>query len=118
MGHLDLTRQGQKSTKAYLQRAPPSAIPLNNDMKPLVEAADTYLLDDGDVFDSDEIQNIYMLLVPVEDVCSADATGKFPFTSRRGHKYILIFDWQGYVHSEPLESLSAVAYAKAYTRAY
>jgi hypothetical protein len=112
MGHLDLTRQGQKSTKAHIQWLPAPALPLSDDSQTTASGFD------DDVYNPEEIQDIYMLLVPVKDICSADATGKFPFTSRRGHKYCLIFDWQNYVHSEPLESLSKVSYVNAYKRAY
>ena len=85
-GHLDLTRQGQRSTKAP------------NDVGPAVPIADE------DSVSDDDYNNVYIHLMPVSEVHSSDLTGRFPVKSRTGCEYLLVSVNNGYVHVEPVAS--------------
>ncbi len=93
---MNQTRQGQHSTK---QSKPAAASP----------SADT---------SSDFSHSFFARTLPVTELAHADATGRFPFTSRTGTKYVLVIVWGNYIHLEPLPDRSAAAYVAAYRRAF
>jgi hypothetical protein len=96
-GHLDLTRQGQHSTKRirFAIDEPP--------------AADEPLLPDPALA-------CFTCIQAISDAIHSDATGRFPVPSRRGNNYILISVYAGYVHTESLPSRNAASYVAAFKR--
>ena len=94
-GHMKQTKQGVRSTKIVDEDAM-----LGINQQPGVKHKDVYLI----VFDATK-KTMY-----------SDQTGKFPITSARGNKYIMVaVELDGnYIDGEPLQSRSAKALTKAY----
>lgn len=112
VGHLDRVRQGQYSTAAS-NTPPQPSLPLNmNDSSPNSEP---YGTDETDRVSEDEYYDVYTKLVAAADINHSDLTGRFPTTSRRGNKYVLVSVWNGYVHMEPQASRADTEYLKAFT---
>ncbi len=94
-GHMKQTKQGVRSTKIVDKDAM-----LGFKQQPDVKHKDVYLM----VFDATK-KSIF-----------SNQTGKFPITSARGNKYIMVgveFDGN-YIDGEPLQSRSAKSLTKAY----
>ena len=108
-GHLDRTRRSMKTTKIP---APPTSLP---------PATTELPAEDTDTFDSDfpyveeEYHNIYVKLLPIQQVSHADITGRFPSISRRGHQYMLLSVWNNYIHIELMKNRTAPEYVRAYS---
>jgi len=102
MSYLDQTRQVKKSRRpqSLSQR---TSVPLS-DIDDLI----------GDM--SEAIADVYVKLVPTSDIAHVDLTGRFPIKSRKGHEYILVAVWDGYVHYEPMSSHASASYILAYKR--
>jgi hypothetical protein len=94
-GHMKQTRQGVRSTKVIDEDAMIGFNPT-----PGVKHKDVYLR----VFDTTK-KTMY-----------SDQTGKFPITSARGHKYIMVaVELDGnYIDAEPVKSRTAKALTEAY----
>ena len=94
-GHMKQTKQGVRSTKIVDEDAM-----LGINQQPGVKHKDVYLI----VFDA------------TKKMMYSDQTGKFPITSARGNKYIMVaVELDGnYIDGEPLQSRSAKALTKAY----
>ena len=94
-GHMKQTKQGVRSTKIVDEDAM-----LGINQQPGVKHKDVYLI----VFDATK-KTMY-----------SDQTGKFPITSARGNKYIMVaVELDGnYIDGEPLQSRSAKSLTKAY----
>ena len=94
-GHMKQTKQGVRSTKVLDEDAM-----LRVTQAPGIKHKDVYLK----VFDATKKQ-MY-----------SDQTGKFPITSARGHKYIMVaVELDGnYIDAEPLQSRNAKSLIKAY----
>jgi hypothetical protein len=94
-GHMKQTRQGVRSTKVIDEDAMIGFNPT-----PGVKHKDVYLR----VFDATK-KTMY-----------SDQTGKFPITSARGHKYIMVaVELDGnYIDAEPIKSRKAKALTEAY----
>ena len=90
-GHLSRTRKGQRSTKpAGLTRAPRSYGPQDSKM--------------------------FVKITHIDGQNFADLAGRFPYTSRRGHNYMLIVynEETGYVHVVMLKSRDTSALLQAF----
>ena len=98
-GHLDQTRQRQRSTRT----ASPRHVTIAD---PVVSDSDTPSAPDPKI--------LHVFLFNSEDLAQVDATGRFPFPSFQGSQYILVFIYLGYIHMEPLHSRTAAAYIAAY----
>ena len=94
-GHMKQTKQGVRSTKIVDEDAM-----LGVKHQPGVKHKDVYLI----VFDA------------TKKSMFSDQTGKFPITSARGNKYIMVaVELDGnYIDGEPLQSRSAKSLTKAY----
>ena len=94
-GHMKQTKQGVRSTKIVDKDAM-----LGVKHQPGVKHKDVYLI----VFDA------------TKKSMFSDQTGKFPITSARGNKYIMVaVELDGnYIDGEPLQSRSAKSLTKAY----
>ena len=94
-GHMKQTKQGVRSTKIVDEDAM-----LGFNPQPGVKHKDVYLM----VFDA------------TKKSMFSDQTGKFPITSARGNKYIMVaVELDGnYIDGEPLQSRSAKSLTKAY----
>ncbi len=94
-GHMKQTKQGVRSTKIVDEDAMLGFKP-----QPGVKHKDVYLM----VFDA------------TKKSMFSDQTGKFPITSARGNKYIMVaVELDGnYIDGEPLQSRSAKSLTKAY----
>ena len=102
-GHLDLHRQGLRSTKVKSKKRRHLAPPATVD-DPDLEQIDT---PNGDLF-------VHSIEVPVPRRYSADGTGCLPITSSRGSNYLLVSVFNSYVHVEPMVSRSAADHLKAH----
>jgi hypothetical protein len=76
---------------------------------------DDFADSDAHCNDQTDYHTIFTLLVLTSHLSSADLTGRFPLTSRRGHKYILVAVLNGYIHFELLKSRSSSDLVCAYT---
>lgn len=97
-GHLDLTRQGQHSTKV-----------INT-----ASVADIEANEDSDHADPAPRDNTLY----IQTILHTDATGKLPEASRDGHQYLLVGYYLGFILLEPLKSRSAKHYCDAYKCMY
>ena len=105
-GHLDLQRSGIKSTKPTSSR------------KTIVKQSINNLREDDQILDSDKKEEdnlMYCRTTNLEDAINEDATGRFPHISARGHQYILITVYHGYIHAELMLSRTSTSYIRAYT---
>lgn len=89
LGHLNLQRQGIRSTHSAPAPSPTHHIIIN----------------EPDLFISDPIQY---------NTFYSDATGRMPHPSRHGHQYLLISVHNNFIHAEPLLSRTAANYIKAF----
>ena len=99
LGHLDLTRRNQRSTRpAKSSCTPPPA---------------TYAEDEEtDDPCSDIITKV------TECTNNSDLTGQLPITSRSGNRYILVSVYKNYVYQVPMASKQGTDYVKAYTKVF
>ena len=85
LGHLNQTRQGQRSTK--------SPKPVREQQRP--QPLPTTITEPDE--EPDTLVGIVVKIICAEDIrLYADATGRFPYTSRKGTKYLLLFTWDSY----------------------
>ena len=106
-GHLDLTRQGQHSTKTNERSLPKPALPVDDDDFSSPNFSDALELDEN-------THDIYARVMAASDVLSSDLSGRFPVTSHNGFSYILFSLWRGYVHYELMRNKSASEYVRAF----
>jgi hypothetical protein len=100
MGYLDLTRQGQNSTR----RRPKATVP-----------ADEHQRDPSHIVDANDASNMcFQVFTRDEFFNSSDATGRFPVLTASGWEYILVSTLNGYVHLELLKKRNASEYLRAY----
>lgn len=108
-GHLDQTRHSLRSTAPSLPTTAAPTIPF---------AISDLLADFHDknvsAHDQYDHHEVFTLLLPTAHLCSADLTGRFPVSSRRGHQYFLVSVWNGYIHFELLTSRASASLVKAY----
>ena len=104
-GHLDLTRQGLRSTSRH------------------IEPTETKDLDDAfpikPTRTNGERPAVYTRCVPLTSQAFGDCAGRFPFESLTGKQYMLIMymaDYN-YIHVETMNSRKAHEYIRAYDRA-
>jgi hypothetical protein len=87
-GHLDRSRQRKHAVPGQLT-APPQ-VPFTT----MGQASDDPDDEHDAPTDTDDVHadhhNVFTLLLPVVNISHADTTGRFPLTSRRGFKYVLI----------------------------
>ena len=115
-GHLSRTRQGLHSTAVDPTNVAPAITPPAG-----ASVTDESPDSQPDVFRADEYNHVYVQMHRLEaipNVSSADATGLLPLASSSGNRCILIFEWNGYVHAEPLAGESSRCYVEAYRRAF
>jgi len=105
-GHLQLQRQGIKSTS-------PTKPTRGN--RALEEAAD----EEMDFIDA-VVEGPATMLCRVfsrKDAAFADAAGRYPIPSFDGDEYMLIVVFKNYIHVETMRDRSSSSYVKAYRRA-
>lgn len=106
-GHLDLNRQGQRSTKPHegslLTRSPTQS----PDSENLGGAEEEIEVDDGP-------PSGYSRMLELSN--HSDLTGRFPVTSTGGNNYLLVSVMNGYVHIECMVARTAHQYVQAYGR--
>ena len=59
---------------------------------------------------------VYIKVLPLPHILSADLTGKFPVTADSGAQYVLISEMDGYIHAEAMTSRHHSAYIASFTR--
>jgi hypothetical protein len=101
-GHLDMTRQGQHSTKPNSVSSRPATV-----ITPTVEE----ILSD----EEDRSDVLLLKLFPMADINHSDLTGRFPVTSRKGNNYLLVSTYHGYIHCEAMISRQQAQYIKAFS---
>ena len=109
-GHLDQTRQGQRSTKQN---------PLS--LMPPISPKQAYPYDAINEDDPDidcESNEAHVKLIDLHDPESihADGTGRMPYISHKGNQYVLISIYKGYIHYEPMSSRTAEQQKLAHER--
>ena len=109
-GHLDQTRQGQRSTK---QKAPSSVPPLSSNTAYSHDVIDE---ENPDVdYDSNEA-HVRIIDLHNPEIIHADGTGRMPYISRKGNQYVLVSYYKGYIHYEPMSSRTAEQQKLAHER--
>jgi hypothetical protein len=98
-GHLDLTRQGIRSTKASPSANATEISEENNCPAPHV---------------FNPALMLHTIDLNMDTTIHSDATGKFPVQSKAGNNYILLSMYNGYTHMEPLQNRGASQYVKAF----
>lgn len=106
-GHLDLTRQGQRSTRIDDQSPPVPALPVDDDGAASPNFSDALEL-------GENLHDIYTRVITPSEVLSSDLSGRFPVTSHNGFSYILFSVWRGYIHFELMRSKAAAEYVRAF----
>lgn len=104
-GHLDLTRQGQRSTRPHKQSKAlllAAAAISTNSTKPVDIAAATMLPDEVDLEPDAFIKIID--LSKHDDANHSDITGRFNIPSWRGNNYVLVSVYKGYVYGVAMPS--------------
>ena len=96
-GHLDRTRQGQRSTRSK-QRQPESIT---------VDQTEDEVID--------TTKDTHIVTRTMSYTNHADATGRFPVQSKRGNQYMLVSVYNNYIHVVPMASRKGTEYVKAYT---
>ena len=102
LGHLDQTRQGQKSTKRFVSLFPENPHDQVDDARPLPDTS----IDN----------NAYTHVFTLTDTMHSDLTGKFQVTSFSGMQYIIVSGLDGYIHVEPLRTRHHLEYIAASKR--
>lgn len=120
IGHLDLVRQGLRSTKMHNQDQDPEQLTTNAIQKFDMEL-DHY----------DDAHPTNQLMAPTQRVLTkvvafptrtqqnhTDLTGRFPCKSLSGNEYCLVMysEDANYIHAEPMKSRRAQDYVTAYKR--
>ena len=105
LGHLDQSRQGQRSTQPKPLRVIEPVDETESDYHPLLEKPSHF---------------IYARVHGYEGRQHVDATGRFPYTSAAGTAYCMVFygEDSNYIHVEPLPSRSAAHILAAYQRSH
>jgi hypothetical protein len=83
-GHMDQSCQGKQSTKKASPAGIPPPFPPNS--KPI----DTLEPVPQESFNS-RTHFIFMTIIKISDMLFSNQLGRFPITSNRGNKYIVIF---------------------------
>jgi hypothetical protein len=105
MGYLDLSRQGQKSTRQRL--------------KDKMQSRAENQRDPSHIIDANDASNIYFQVFSREKFFdSSNATGHFPVPTASGWEYILVSTLNGYVHLELLKERKSSEYLRAYKSMY
>ena len=104
-GHLQQTRQKNRSTALKSTSSPPTAEKID---------------DAQDTIDGAENSNIILTKIETrnEFLNSSDLPGRFNYISHRGYEYILISVFRGYIHAEPMKSRQASELTAAYRATY
>ena len=102
LGHLDQTRQGQKSTKRFVSLFTDTTADPIDDITPLSDVA----------INNDTYTRVFTLT----ETMHSDLTGKFPVTSFSGMQYIIVSVMGGYIHVEPMRTRHHLEYIAAYKR--
>jgi hypothetical protein len=92
-GHLDLNRQGTRSSKAQASNITGPS-----------DSVDT------------PIEHSYAVptrIVPLDAANHSDLTGKFPVVSKSGNQYVLVSVFNNYVYAVPMKSRNAAQYVEA-----
>ena len=96
-GHLDLNRQGQRSTKL-----PPTELDATSQDQ--TKEPDT------------PHTAMHARIIELDPINHADLTGKFPVQSAHGNNYLYVAVYKGYVHLEPQASRSAADHLQSTKR--
>jgi hypothetical protein len=108
-GHLDLIRQGLRSSKP--KPLPDTVVgPVKLNTTDPSDCCST-----TDVENNEDSNSTYCHLVDRASWHAADLTGRFPIRSRKGNEYVLVTAHHGYIHVEPQPSRQASAYVKSFT---
>ena len=89
MGHLDLARQGIRSTR----RSPKRVEVTTSSTAPPTESSDHETDDEEQDTTTRRATTLY-----------TDSTGNLPKVSMSGYKFALIATYKGYIHSQPVKS--------------
>ena len=104
LGHLDQTRQGQRSTNRFIS--------LFSD-EPNEDAPYDA---DSEQSNTGYVNHTYTHVYVLTDTMHSDLTGKFPVMSRLGMQYIFVSVLDGYIHVEPMRTRHHLEYISAYKR--
>ena len=104
-GHLNLSRQGVRSTKRTLVE--PEGEETQDDQFPLKQM-------------KKERTVVHASTVHREGHLFVDSSGRFPYKSNSDTQYILVMfaEDPNYIHFEPMSSRTAASYTEAYRRGY
>ena len=102
MGHLNQQRQGVRSTKKKKQ----GVLPPQDEVEEI---------DSSDLVGKKE-KDIYVKTYELRGIIYSDQTGKFPYRSKRGYRYIMILIHidSNHIYVEPLKSKSSAEMQRAY----
>ena len=121
-GHLNQTRQGQRSTKASI--VPNQVKAATGNVRSSTLAKDTsHLIEDNDsdnddADDDNVADSLYVKVVDVSDTetIHSDITGRMAYVSWKGNKYVLVSRYKGYIHLEAMKDRSSEQLTLAYQR--
>ena len=107
-GHLNQQRQNQRSTRPKL--------------KQIVHQSEDTEYDDNnndttDAYANDE-QISHAFIHVADEIIHSDATGRFPYQSKRGNNVIIVFCYKGFIHSVAAKGIDSISYQKAHAEAY
>jgi len=118
LGHLDLKRQGLNSTKSAdindASNSNRSSVHVVNVPNPTSSKISAVSTRPNAHVDIKSISHQKILVKIYETTNHSDATGRFPVTSFRNNRYILVSTFNGYIHLEPLVNRSASEYLTAF----
>jgi hypothetical protein len=118
-GHLNQQRQNQRSTRPKLK---PIALPMdddnddNDDDSTDVNQLDTAI--NGANSDADDEQISHAFIHIANEIIHSDATGRFPYQSKRGNNVIIVFCYKGFIHSVAAKGVDSISYQQAHAEAY
>jgi len=104
-GHLQQTRQKNRSSATKSEPPPPEAEKID---------------DSQDAIDDAEYPDVILTKIETRNkfLNSSDLPGRFNYISHRGFEYILISVFRGYIHAEPMKSRQAAELTAAYRATY
>jgi hypothetical protein len=113
MGHTDLNRQSSRH-RANSNAAVVTASTYKQETAYRCATDDEEELSDVD--ESHESTAAYITMMPIEqlDINHSDLAGRFPYQSTKGNCYLLVSNYHGYIHLEPINSTNEASYVKAY----
>ena len=103
-GHLQLQRQGVRSTKPARHPVTPIEAAANEDLDFIEEAVE-------------EPGSVLCQVFDRKDAVFADAAGRYPIPSIDGEEYMLVVVFKNYIHVETMRDRTSSSYVRAYRRA-